>query len=92
MKIGVRDPAQTVQRVKVGLIGLATILFLIGLATAVLNIASRERPATAAGAPRADVAANLSMSNAAGPSGASTGEPLAELGIAPAASPTPTQH
>lgn len=92
MKMGTRDPAQTAQRVKVGAIGLAVVLLLIGLATAIFSVVSRERPATAIGAPRADVAANLSMSNTAVPSDGATSEPLAELGIAPAASPTPARR
>jgi hypothetical protein len=89
MKITVRDSIQTTQRVKVGLIGLVTVLLLIGLAATIFGIVSREKPGTAAGAPKADVAANLTQANAAGPTDGATGEPLAELGVAPAATPTP---
>jgi len=89
IKTVVRDSIQTMQRVKVGVIGLATVLLLIALAAAIFGIVSRERPGTAVGAPKADVAANLSMSSGARPTAAPTSEPLAELGVAPAASPTP---
>ena len=91
IKTVVRDSIQTVQRVKVGLIGLGTVLLLIALAATIFGIVSRERPGTAIGAPKADVAANLSASNGAVPVAAPTSEPLAELGVAPAASPTPTK-
>lgn len=91
MKTVVRDSVQTMQRLKVGLIGLATVLLLIGLAATIFGIVSRERPGTAIGAPKADVAANLSMSNGAVPAPVASGEPMAELGVAPAASPTPTK-
>lgn len=91
IKTVVRDSIQTMQRVKVGVIGLATVLLLIGLAATIFGIVSRERPGTAVGAPKADVAANLTMSNNAMPVTTPTSEPLAELGVAPAASPTPTK-
>ena len=89
MKIAVRDSLQTTQRVKVGVIGLATVLLLIGLAATIFGIVSREQPGTAVGAPKADVAANLTQANSATPVDTATGEPLAELGVAPAATPTP---
>ena len=77
------------QRVKVGMIGLAAVLLMIGVAATVFAIVSRERPLSAVGAPQVDVAANLAASNSAGPVDAATSEPLAEMGVAPAASPTP---
>lgn len=86
----VRDSIQTMQRVKVGVIGLATVLLLIGLAATIFQIVSREKPGIAVGAPKADVAANLTMSNGAAPAVGPATEPLAELGVAPAASPTAT--
>lgn len=91
MKITVRDSIQTMQRVKVGVIGLATVLLLIGLAATIFGIVSREKPGTAIGAPKADVAASLTVSNGAAPAAVPTSEPLAELGVAPAASPTPAK-
>jgi len=91
MKIVVRDSIQTMQRVKVGVIGLASVLLMIGLAATIFGIVSREKPGTAVGAPKADVAANLTASNGSVPSAAPTSEPLAEIGVAPAASPTPAK-
>jgi len=87
----VRDSIQTMQRVKVGVIGLATVLLMIALAATIFGIVSREKPGTAIGAAKADVAANLTMSNGAVPAAGATSEPLAELGVAPAASPTPSK-
>lgn len=73
------DPQQSMQRVKVGMIGLAVVILLIGLAGAIIGSASRERPLPTIGAPHADVVANMALANetAAGP--------LAELGVAPSA-------
>lgn len=79
MKV-VREPSQTTQRVKVGMIGLAAVILLIALASAVISSASRERPIATAGAARADVVANIALMNAGGEA---AGEPLAELGVAP---------
>jgi hypothetical protein len=89
MKTLVRDTGQTMQRVRVGVIGLAAVLLLIGLAATVFSIVNHERPVTAIGAPKADVAANLSMSNTIAPSDSATSEPLAELGVAPSTGPSP---
>lgn len=85
----VRDSIQTMQRVKVGVIGLASVLLLIGLAATIFGIVSREKPGTAIGAPKADVAANLTASAPAAPNAAPTADQIAEIGVAPAASPTP---
>ncbi|HEX8418433.1 MAG TPA: hypothetical protein VF638_00295 [Sphingomonas sp.] len=83
MKV-VREPSQTSQRVKVGMVGLAAVILLIVLASAILGTATRERPIGAAGSAREDVVANIASINAA--DAASTGEPLAELGITPSTS------
>jgi hypothetical protein len=91
MKIMVRDSIQTMQRVKVGVIGLTAVLLMIVLAAMIFGIVSREKPGVAVGAPKADVAANLTMSNGTVPTAAPTSEPLAEIGVAPAASPTPAK-
>lgn len=77
----VSDPSQSIQRVKVGLIGLAAVILLIGLASLVIGSATRERPITAVGAPKAEVVANMGLDNV---TSLST-EPLAELGVAPSA-------
>lgn len=77
------------QRVRVGLIGLAAVLLIIGLSAAIFGVVNRERPVAAVGAPKADVAANLTIANTQSPSEAATGEPLAEMGVAPNPAPTP---
>lgn len=71
------------QRVTVGMTGLAAVLLLIGLASAIFSSASQERPV--AGGAKPDIVANLTATN--GSDSAATGdrEPLAELGIAPSA-------
>ena len=77
------------QRIKVGVVGLTAVLLLIGMAATLFGVVSRERPNLAVGAPKVDVAANLAAANSAAPGDAATSEPLAELGVAPAASPSP---
>ena len=74
-----QDAGQSMQRVRVGLIGLAIVVLLIALASAMMRSASREAPVAVAGAPRVDPIANMATSNQQEP-----GEPLAELGVAPA--------
>jgi len=69
---GARDHIQTLQRLKVGLIGLAAVVLLIGLASAIIGSTSRTPPAPG------EPAANMVLANEAG-----QGEPLAELGAAP---------
>lgn len=66
------------------MVGLAAVVLLIALASAIIGTATRERPMGAAGSARADVVANIAIINAA--EAASTGEPLAELGITPSTS------
>ena len=68
------------QRVKVGMTGLAIVLLLIVLASAILRSANHERPVASPGASKADVVANIAAMNDADPAG----EPLAEIGVAPA--------
>ena len=71
---------QTIQRVKVGMVGLAAVILLIGLASALFSIRDRSDAVAVA-----NVAANAS--NAADPAN----EPLAELGVAPSADVNATQ-
>ncbi|RZL99667.1 MAG: hypothetical protein EOP68_23905, partial [Sphingomonas sp.] len=71
------------QRAKVGMIGLAAVVLLIGLAGAIIGSATRERPVQAAGAARVDVVANMAVSNSV--EADRTGEPLAQMGVAPSA-------
>ncbi len=70
---------QVVQRVKVGLTGLAIVLLLIVLASVLVRSVGHERAVAASGASRADLAGNLAQVNAAD----SASEPLAEIGVAP---------
>ncbi len=84
------ESAQAIQRVKVGMTGLAFVLLLIGLASAIFSSVNRERPVAAIGAAKPDVVANLTNANAADPMASAGKEPLAELGVAPSTSaPTP---
>jgi cobalamin synthase len=80
---------QAMQRVRVGMVGLAAVILLIGLASAIFSAVSHERPIAAAGAPRADAIANMTAANAASAAEAGN-EPLAQLGVAPSASEADT--
>lgn len=79
---------QTRQRVRVGMIGLAAVVLLIGLASAIFSSVNRQEPVTVAGAAQPEVVANMSAPVAA-PSGGPTNEPLAEMGVTPGAANTP---
>lgn len=85
MKIIAQDAAQTTQRFRVGMIGLAAVLLLIGLAAAIFSTANHDRQVVAIGSARADVVANI-VSGASGSTASGVNkEPLAELGVAPSA-------
>lgn len=84
MKIIAQDAAQTTQRFRVGMIGLAAVLLLIGLAAAIFSTANHDRQVIAIGSARADVVANIS-GDASATGAAANREPLAELGVAPSA-------
>ena len=81
---------QGMQRAKVGITGLAFVILLIGLASAIFSSASREPPVAAIGAAKPDVVANLTMANATDPG--EVKEPLAELGVTPSAAAEPTNQ
>ncbi|GAA0668598.1 uncharacterized protein YggE [Sphingomonas insulae] len=84
-----RDTHQTMQRIKVGVIGLVAVVLLIAVASAILGSATRERPIATAGSAKADVVADIAMTNASAAAASdSSGEPLAELGVAPSTSNT----
>jgi hypothetical protein len=85
----IEDSGQTMQRVKVGMTGLALVLLLIGLASVIFSSASKETPVDVAGAAQPDVVANLSLTNEPEPTDPTSTEPLAELGVAPSTT-TPT--
>lgn len=78
---------QTIQRVKVGMVGLAAVVLLIGLASAIFSAASREKPI--AGTPHVEAVANMMAGNMIAPADPSN-EPLAELGVAPSAKVSPS--
>ena len=69
-----RESSQSKQRVKVGLIGLAAVIRLNGLASAILRSVTRAQPM--AGAGQTDISTNLAAANVT-----DTGGPLADLGI-----------
>lgn len=81
------EQTQAMQRVKVGMTGLAIVLLLIGLASAVFSSASRETPVAAVGAAKPEVVANLMMDNGVAADPAAK-EPLAEIGVTPSATET----
>jgi len=77
------------QRVRVGMTGLAMVLILIGLASAIFSSANRDEPVTAVGAAKGDVVANMTdeIANIAAEK-KKADEPLAELGVAPSTAST----
>jgi hypothetical protein len=84
MKSVARSTSQTMQRVKVGMSGLAAVVLLIGLASAIFSAASRERPVAVPGAAKLDIPAVVPTLNTTTTTPAdAASEPLAELGVAP---------
>ena len=82
MKI-IRETSQALQRVKVGITGLAAVILLIGLASAIMRTATRQTSEAGAHAAPMNAAANMADGNSADDP---AGEPLAELGVAPSTS------
>jgi len=75
------------QRVRVGMTGLAAVLVLIALMSVVFTSATRDQPAATIGGSSAAVVANMTdTGNAAVEKGKD--EPLAELGAAPSTAST----
>jgi hypothetical protein len=72
-----RETSQSLQRAKVGLVGLAAVLLLIGFASVIMRAVNRERPVAAVGASQPDVVANMAIDNTVDASS----EPLADLGV-----------
>lgn len=91
MKSMPSDPQSSMQRVRVGLTGLATVMLLIGVASAIFSSARDEAPVLAEGAPKPDVVANMTEGMVTNSAAEPKDEPIAELGIAPrtAESPAP---
>jgi hypothetical protein len=80
------DTAQAMQRIRVGMTGLAMVLVLIGLASAIFTSANRDEPVIAIGASNAATVANMADGNLI--SEAKQEAPLAELGVAPSTGST----
>ncbi len=91
MKSMPSDPHSSMQRVRVGLTGLATVMLLMGVASAIFTSARDEAPVVAEGAPKPEVVANMTEGMVTNSAAEPKDEPIAELGIAPrtAESPAP---
>lgn len=70
--------SQSFQRIKVGLIGLISVIVLIATASTIIASATHER--AVGGSAQANLVAEIAASNDAM---ADSGEPLAEMGVAP---------
>lgn len=81
MKRVADEKAQVAQRVRVGMIGLAAVILLIGLASAILSSVRDDRARQVAGARNASAIANIPTTDDA--LGNDSDEPLADLGVAP---------
>lgn len=84
------ETSQTMQRVRVGVTGLALVLLLIGLAGAVFNAVNRERPVAAIGGAKPETVAAMGDGNTLAADD-QPNEPLADLGVAPASVPEENQ-
>lgn len=89
MKSMPSDPQSSMQRVRVGLTGLATVLLLIGVASAIFSSAKEEAPVLAEGAPKPDVVANMTEGMVTNSAAEPKDEPIVELGIAPRTAESP---
>lgn len=78
------------QRVRVGMIGLAAVVLLIGLASAIFSSVSHEPPIATAGAPQPETVANMTGPTPV-PSATATNEPLAEMGVTPSTANPPAR-
>ncbi len=82
------ETSQPLQRIKVGMIGLVAVVVLIAIASAIISSATRERPV--AGSAQANLVAEIAATNdTAAADAAGTGEPLAEMGVAPSSATPP---
>jgi len=82
MKV-VRETSQALQRIKVGMIGLAAVVMLIVFASAIMRTATHEAAIRGGGSAKPETVANMADGNSMADS---SGEPLAELGVAPSTS------
>ena len=83
-----KDSAQAMQRVRVGMTGLAMVLVVIGLAGVIFSSATNDPPISAIGASNLSVVANMTDGNLMAEK--INEEPLAELGVAPSTGSTET--
>jgi hypothetical protein len=74
------DRSQAVQRVRVGMIGLAAVILLIGLASVIFSGVRTDRARTIAGGGNSAVVANMAAPDIALNE---LNEPLVDLGVAP---------
>lgn len=81
------ESAQAMQRVRVGMTGLAMVVALIGVASIIYASANRDQPVDAVGAPNAAVVANMTDPANSATEKAKV-EPLATLGVAPSTTST----
>ncbi|MFV0622849.1 hypothetical protein ACBY01_02395 [Sphingomonas sp. ac-8] len=79
------EQLSAMQRVRVGMTGLAVVLVLILLASALVSSARNDAPVVAVGVPNVDTVANMTGADNLASVADAGREPLAELGIAPAA-------
>lgn len=89
MKSMPSDPQSSMQRVRVGLTGLASVMLLMGVASAIFSSAKEEAPVLAEGAPKPDVVANMTEGMVTNSAAEPKDEPIAELGIAPRTAESP---
>lgn len=89
MKSMPSDPHSSMQRVRVGLTGLATVMLLMGVASAIFTSARDEAPVVAEGAPKPEVVANMTEGMVINSAAEPKDEPIAELGIAPRTAESP---
>lgn len=75
------DKNQSMQRVRVGMIGLAAVVLLIGIASLLFSGVRDQRGRAAAGGGDAGVVANIASTNDTALN--ESDEPLADLGVAP---------
>jgi hypothetical protein len=83
-----QDSAQAMQRVRVGLTGLAIVLVLIGLASAIFSSANREDTVGAIGAANISIASNVGEGGSNIVAEKGKDEPLAEMGVTPSTGAT----
>ena len=88
MQSGSHDNTQAMQRIRVGMTGLAAVVLLIGVGSAIYTSASNEESVTAIGAPRPNVVADLTAAPTASTTAPKTEVPLAELGVSPSTANT----